>query len=105
MVSESVGFNFWVYSFGCRSIPFYFFNLSPNLCCVRFSKLVVPVVPLLFLEVEELPFDCLLADTKFSSVSFGWVGLENVGELAYLLRPFLGFWGKEGTSTLGVLGS
>ena len=63
MVRESVGFNFWVYSFGCRSIPFYLFYLSPDLCCVHFSKLVAPFVPLLFLEVEELPFSCLLAET------------------------------------------
>ena len=48
-------------------------------------------VPLLFLEVEELPFGCLLAETKVFSVSFGWVGLEDFDELGYLFRPFFGF--------------
>ena len=57
--------------------------------------MVAPFVPLLFLEVEELPFGCLLAETKFFFVSFGWVGLETFCELTYLFRPFWGFWGKK----------
>ena len=99
MVSECVDFNFWVYGFGCRGIPFYLLDLSPDLCCVDFSKLVAPFVPLLLLEVEELPFGCFWTETKHSSVSFGWVGLDNFSELAYLFRPF------SSTSKLGGLWS
>jgi len=37
------------------------------------------------------------------SVSFGWVGLKDFGELANLFRPFSGFWREEGTKRLDGL--
>ena len=39
---------------------------------------------------KKLPFGFLLAKTKFFSVSFGYIGLEEFGELADLFSPFSG---------------
>ena len=39
---------------------------------------------------KKLPFGFLLAKTKFFSVSFGLVGLEDLSQLDDLFRPFSG---------------
>ena len=70
---------------------------------ISFQQVCYTIIPLLFLQREELPFCFLLAETKFFSVSLAWVALEDFGELAYLFHPFSVFWREKGTRRLGGL--